>query len=280
MSPEEKMIELYLKCCAELGAFEIWEGYYKMRFEELKTMRTLFPKSHFSDVLEIGCGIGYQSALLSCLSDHVTASDIDLGNMAKHSRGLEITRKFIESAGVSNVRVVNADAQNLPFADNTFDFIYSSYAFQYVPDKSKALTEIKRVLKPGGNFFCVLPSTGNKIITASLYYKALFKKAGGLFARRNNRSGNAKAVQESFQSALPKPWLKKLLPPPDDEANNFLNELFTYTPAKWRKLFIENGHQIVLDRNTSNITNGARIGYGRSLRQQLRSNGFIIVTKK
>ena len=47
---------------------------------------------------------------------------------------------------------VNADGEDLPFRDNTFDDVYSINMFYHIPNSDQALTEIARVLRPGGTF--------------------------------------------------------------------------------------------------------------------------------
>ena len=48
------------------------------------------------------------------------------------------------------VRLVEGDAQALPFEDNSFDRVTISFGIRNIPDRDKALSEIARVLKPGG----------------------------------------------------------------------------------------------------------------------------------
>ncbi|MCB1706410.1 MAG: class I SAM-dependent methyltransferase [Halioglobus sp.] len=48
-----------------------------------------------------------------------------------------------------------ADIQNLPFADNSYDFVFASHVLEHVPDDDKALSEVRRILRPGG--VAVLP---------------------------------------------------------------------------------------------------------------------------
>jgi SAM-dependent methyltransferase len=45
------------------------------------------------------------------------------------------------------------DAQAIPFEDETFDVVIANHMLYHVPDREKALVEIKRVLKSGGHFF-------------------------------------------------------------------------------------------------------------------------------
>lgn len=64
---------------------------------------------------------------------------------------LEVGRDRLVDAGiVGNVECVQADAENLPFADNHFDCITIAFGLRNVTDKLKALKSMYRVLKPGG----------------------------------------------------------------------------------------------------------------------------------
>jgi demethylmenaquinone methyltransferase / 2-methoxy-6-polyprenyl-1,4-benzoquinol methylase len=54
-----------------------------------------------------------------------------------------------------NLSFILSDAKQLPFPDNTFDAVTVSFGMRNIPDTSLALTEIKRVLKPGGAFVCL-----------------------------------------------------------------------------------------------------------------------------
>jgi SAM-dependent methyltransferase len=51
-----------------------------------------------------------------------------------------------------NVEFVKGDIEDIPLPDNTYDVVISNCVLNLVPDKEKAFSEIKRVLKPGGHF--------------------------------------------------------------------------------------------------------------------------------
>ncbi|MGE5632390.1 MAG: class I SAM-dependent methyltransferase [Caulobacteraceae bacterium] len=53
------------------------------------------------------------------------------------------------------VELIQMDAQNMDFADNAFDRVFTTYVFCSVPDSIKGLKEIKRVCKPGGNIIMI-----------------------------------------------------------------------------------------------------------------------------
>jgi SAM-dependent methyltransferase len=55
-----------------------------------------------------------------------------------------------------NVEVLG-DLYHLPFGDNSFDYVFSVYVLEHVPDTQKAINEMFRVLKPGGKAYCLVP---------------------------------------------------------------------------------------------------------------------------
>jgi len=97
-------------------------------------------------VLDIGCGAGVD-ALLAAMetgpSGNVTGIDV-VPEMLKGAQANLALTNF------KNVTFEQVAAENLPFADQNFDVVISNGAFNLVPDKSKALSEAYRVLKPGG----------------------------------------------------------------------------------------------------------------------------------
>ncbi|MGM0480308.1 MAG: bifunctional demethylmenaquinone methyltransferase/2-methoxy-6-polyprenyl-1,4-benzoquinol methylase UbiE [Pseudomonadota bacterium] len=58
--------------------------------------------------------------------------------------------KLRDNGSVGNIRYVQADAEQLPFADNSFDIITIAFGLRNVTDKAAALRSMHRVLKPGG----------------------------------------------------------------------------------------------------------------------------------
>jgi len=73
--------------------------------------------------------------------------------------GIDFTPEMIEKAranqaklGLKHVRFVQGDIEDMPLPDDSIDLIISNCVLNLVPDKKKAYAEIKRVLKPGGQF--------------------------------------------------------------------------------------------------------------------------------
>ncbi|MFZ2783828.1 MAG: class I SAM-dependent methyltransferase [Sediminibacterium sp.] len=98
-------------------------------------------------VLDLCCGNGIHSIAAAKCGGIVTATDI-----AENS--LEIAAIRAKNAGISNMKFVVADAENLPFFDNSFDIVTCVGSISYV-DLRIFTSEIKRVLKPGGFFVCL-----------------------------------------------------------------------------------------------------------------------------
>jgi ubiquinone/menaquinone biosynthesis C-methylase UbiE len=96
-----------------------------------------------SDVLEVAPGPGYLS--------------IELAKLGKYKiTGLDISQTFVEIA-LGNARKAGAqvefrhgDAAQMPFSDDTFDFVICTAAFKNFPDPVRVLDEMFRVLRPGG----------------------------------------------------------------------------------------------------------------------------------
>ncbi len=62
------------------------------------------------------------------------------------------------------------DAQNIPYADNSYDAVTMAYGIRNIPDREQALAETYRVLKPGGTFACLEFSTPPNALWRGLYH--------------------------------------------------------------------------------------------------------------
>ena len=118
------------------------QGWFPWLFEQL-------PLSSQCTILEIGCGNG--ALWLENLEKipeniSITLTDISKGMVR------EVKRTF----GRKDKRFTfqNVDVHKIPYDNNAFDIVIANHVLFYCNDVNKALSEIKRVLKPSGSFFC------------------------------------------------------------------------------------------------------------------------------
>lgn len=93
-------------------------------------------------VLEVGVGTGIN---LSLYSKEATVTGIDFS-----SSMLEKARERAARKGLRNMRLLQMDAADLKFADDSFDIVYAPYLISVVPDPVKVAREMRRVCRPGG----------------------------------------------------------------------------------------------------------------------------------
>ncbi|MDD5543447.1 MAG: methyltransferase domain-containing protein [Acidobacteriia bacterium] len=107
------------------------------------------PWSPCDQVLDLGCGSGWAARRMAqrVADGHVVGVDLAEGM-------IERARRHPPSDPRVEFRVANVEA--LPFGDGTFDKVFSCESFYYYPDLRRALKEVWRVLKPGGEFFCLV----------------------------------------------------------------------------------------------------------------------------
>ena len=109
---------------------------YKRRTFELLRLRA------GQAILDVACGTGDDSRELAKQVGRVVAIDLSQAMIAEARQ---------RSVGVNlPVEFQVADAQQLPYADNTFDGCRCDRSFMHIPDPKRALLEMRRVTKPGG----------------------------------------------------------------------------------------------------------------------------------
>jgi ubiquinone/menaquinone biosynthesis C-methylase UbiE len=135
--------------------------------------------------LEIGAGTGYftLNLLRAGVIERATATDISSGML----RRLAVTASDL---GL-RVETARADAEHLPFGDNSFDLVFGHAVLHHVPDLARALGEFRRVLAPGGTLaFMGEPSRhGDRLAAAP-------KRIGALAAPLWSRMVGARARAE------------------------------------------------------------------------------------
>ena len=122
-----------------------------------KKVVQLVSKNNPKQILDIATGTGDLAIMMSQLNpDKIIGLDISSGM-------LDVGKRKIANVNLSDkIDMVVGDSENMPFNDNTFDAITVSFGVRNFANLDKGLTEIKRVLKPGGTFVVLETSNPTK----------------------------------------------------------------------------------------------------------------------
>jgi ubiquinone/menaquinone biosynthesis C-methylase UbiE len=133
------------------------------------TMNSLLSfKLENKDILEIGAGISLFADVLS-EKNRVVLTDINETLLNQNSKSCDLTV---------------ADGENLPFPDKSFDFIYLVGVLHHLPDQTKGIKEVKRVLRKDGKIFISEPTRWSVNLIYYLGRKLLIFSLGKKFVRR------------------------------------------------------------------------------------------------
>lgn len=135
-----------------------------------------FDKFAGKKVLEIGCGLG--TDLLQFARGGADVTGIDLT-----PNSIELVRKHFSMENLPVVAQV-ADAENLPFEKSSFDLVYSFGVLHHTPDTQKAIDEVYRVLKPGGQIIIMLYNKTSLHVWLGVPLYLLMR-----FLKKTNRNG-------------------------------------------------------------------------------------------
>jgi demethylmenaquinone methyltransferase/2-methoxy-6-polyprenyl-1,4-benzoquinol methylase len=141
-----------------LGAHRLW----KRHLVRLAAVRPEYK------ICDVASGTGDVARLLAQQVDskrggHVTMSDINPDMLAY---GYD---KLFDAGLADCVTAVEANAEQLPFDDNQFDIVTMVFGLRNVSDKKQALSELRRVVKPGGKVLVMEFSTPQSTLVASMY---------------------------------------------------------------------------------------------------------------
>ncbi|MEG0322780.1 MAG: ubiquinone/menaquinone biosynthesis methyltransferase [Raoultibacter sp.] len=141
---------------SSMGAYKGW----------LKGMMEVAPIDATSNVLDIAGGTG-DVAFTAARTKH--PAHIQITDLVPEM--LEVAKAHYDEGAACGVPVDFdvVDAQNIPYADASYDVITMAYGIRNMPDRQRALAEMYRVLKPGGTLVCLEFSTPPNKIWRSLY---------------------------------------------------------------------------------------------------------------
>ncbi|PRD40538.1 SAM-dependent methyltransferase [Phyllobacterium phragmitis] len=180
-----------------------------------------------NSVLDVGCGPGWFWA--STANDLPEGLDLTLSDLSPGMVAEAVER--CQRLPFRSVAGQQADATALPFEDGAFDYVIAMHMFYHLPDPSKGIAELHRVLKPGGFLAVTTNGAGNMhelygLTTA--FGSPPFDPAGAAFgydaAERRMRAqfGNVAMTQHPARLRVTEPedvFMALTSYPPGDEAD-------------------------------------------------------------
>ena len=153
-------------------------------------------------VLDLGCGFGIHSIILSCYNNDVIGIDPAEHRMSEATKLLS----FIDE-NVLKVKFEKSSAKPLPFEDNTFDTVYCNEVVSHVYDLHGTMRECYRVLKPNGRIVVLDCGRNNYLSMKSLYYE-LPKLYNEFYF--NRRKFFLKEAANKYNVNLSDKWLNRM----------------------------------------------------------------------
>ena len=186
-----KLIIPDINLLAKTGAVDYYYWNYKFPIKYIQLYRfkrivQLLGSQKYNTLLEAGTGSGIFMPQLATHCHSIYACDIhtNFGHIP------ELCKHY----GIKNYDVSTQSIESTNYADEQFDAVVAVSVLEFVPDVQKALTEIKRILKPGGVFITICPMESKVLdFVLSLYTT---KKPEEEFG--NARQNVGKLLQQNF----------------------------------------------------------------------------------
>jgi len=146
-------------------------------------VRTFFGGAPGMKILEVGCGEGSLLGMLKDRHDVYGADVSESGVLSSRAKGIRCS-------------LIDAGNERLPFEDDLFDFVICLETIEHVENPHRLLWEVKRVLRPDGNFLVSIPGEGvdHPFIYPGLFTRKNFSEFlshSGFFVRKTLGWGQA-----------------------------------------------------------------------------------------
>jgi SAM-dependent methyltransferase len=201
----------------EWGSRAFFDEVERFRYRVQPFMHTMigFDRYADKDLLEIGCGLG--TDLLQFARGGARVTGIDLTPAS-----IDLVKRRFQLYGLPvDARV--ADAEDLPFEDGRFDVVYSFGVLHHTPNTQRAIDEVHRVLKPGGECIVMLYHRRSLYTMVGTPLYAIARHLGG-------SRGEGSETAELHAGSTVEDWVRRY-----DGAANPLGK--AYTRAEARSMF-------------------------------------------
>lgn len=118
---------------------------HRVFLEGYPVLKKFIPRDRGQNILEIGSGSGRHGIRIA---QDFSQSRVVITDISEES--LNLIRNLAEKLDIRNIEIRKEDVLNLSFPDNEFDVVFCNAVIQYLPNYEPAISEMIRVLKPGG----------------------------------------------------------------------------------------------------------------------------------
>lgn len=151
--------------------YDLTARMYDMRYEneqeaKIKTALDNIKTERFGSVLDVGCGTGILFEYVDERADTIVAIDVSRSTLMQAKE----RQRTIEEA---TVHLVQADADNMPLRNRTFNCVFAVTVLQNIPDPNKTLKEMQRAAKNNALFVI----TGLKKVFTRKRFQRILKEA-------------------------------------------------------------------------------------------------------
>lgn len=134
---------------------------------KLPIIKKFIPKEITLKVLDFGCGKGAMLSEVLKINPLLQVTGVDVSDEA-----LKVAKNKLKKCQFMQIK----DGERIPFKSGFFDFIIASDVLEHVYDTEKTFSELKRILKKGGNILITVPYHGlvKNLIISLFYFEFIF----------------------------------------------------------------------------------------------------------